>query len=458
MAFFLIGRGPDDDLHLLSSSPFESRQDAMAELSRLSADSSFDQWDADVFVMDLGSGVPVLLVRPAAEAAAVPQAEIAATGDAYAWEADLPAQAVPVPVAEVPTFAEGALEPATWTPPEVVVVQPVEDAAMAEAIAQEAAPAEEVAGPAEEPEALSELVQPVEPEPAEVAEPSPAEPAALSEEDENDELRAAILRTTLHMTAEGIVAPESIMPEAMAPDISATPAESPQNIEPEAPLDSEATVSAAWPWDTSAETAETESGVAPEVAGVYDALQEPADELPEPDVEAVLRRPVMMGSYDLETDASAAAADSEIAPQPPMSLVSRPEETALEASLGEVAEQAPEEDSDFILDLEAIQPVALSEAETEHEDMSPGPERFADVELQAAESPSRAPAVEVEPEEVQETVPVAPSESDALVAETPGEEVVSPLQDYTCEDCVYVATCPNRDQRLPKDCGSFQWR
>jgi hypothetical protein len=32
------------------------------------------------------------------------------------------------------------------------------------------------------------------------------------------------------------------------------------------------------------------------------------------------------------------------------------------------------------------------------------------------------------------------------------------MDDYVCDDCVYVSTCPNKDQRLPKDCGSFQWK
>ena len=32
------------------------------------------------------------------------------------------------------------------------------------------------------------------------------------------------------------------------------------------------------------------------------------------------------------------------------------------------------------------------------------------------------------------------------------------MDEYVCEDCVYVETCPNKDQRLPKDCVSFQWK
>jgi hypothetical protein len=28
----------------------------------------------------------------------------------------------------------------------------------------------------------------------------------------------------------------------------------------------------------------------------------------------------------------------------------------------------------------------------------------------------------------------------------------------TCDECVYDETCPNRDQRSPRECGSFQWK
>jgi hypothetical protein len=32
------------------------------------------------------------------------------------------------------------------------------------------------------------------------------------------------------------------------------------------------------------------------------------------------------------------------------------------------------------------------------------------------------------------------------------------MNEYTCDDCVYVATCPNHHQKNPSECGSFQWR
>ena len=39
-----------------------------------------------------------------------------------------------------------------------------------------------------------------------------------------------------------------------------------------------------------------------------------------------------------------------------------------------------------------------------------------------------------------------------------GEPILTSLAEYVCDDCAYAETCPNKDQRLPKDCGSFQWR
>jgi hypothetical protein len=29
---------------------------------------------------------------------------------------------------------------------------------------------------------------------------------------------------------------------------------------------------------------------------------------------------------------------------------------------------------------------------------------------------------------------------------------------YTCEDCVYVGTCPKANEDSPATCGSFQWK
>ena len=58
--------------------------------------------------------------------------------------------------------------------------------------------------------------------------------------------------------------------------------------------------------------------------------------------------------------------------------------------------------------------------------------------------------------------PASPVPTPVAMPDTsaPEEAPVEPssLDDYVCADCVYEATCPNKDQRLPKDCVSFQWK
>ena len=51
----------------------------------------------------------------------------------------------------------------------------------------------------------------------------------------------------------------------------------------------------------------------------------------------------------------------------------------------------------------------------------------------------------------------SPSADETVAVPEAGAEV-SPLSAYTCDDCVYVDTCPNKDERRPEDCGSFQWK
>ena len=65
MGFFLLVRSAEGTLRLLSEQTFESRQDALAELSRITADPTFDAWDDEVILLDADAGTPVLLLRPA---------------------------------------------------------------------------------------------------------------------------------------------------------------------------------------------------------------------------------------------------------------------------------------------------------------------------------------------------------------------------------------------------------
>jgi hypothetical protein len=357
MAFFLIGRGPEDDLRVLSESFFESRQEAMAELSRLSADPEFAQWDTDVFVLDLEQGVPVLLVRPQST--------------------------------ELPMTAEEVT-------PAVEVEAAVESGGVG---TSEASQAVEPAEPIDLPEFAAVGEAPLEASDAAAEEAEP-EPSALPEDEaEQGDLRDALLRTTEHMSAEGIVPPASAGLSAVDEVVDAeaeTPSEAPE-VEAEGALEagtqSETEAAAepdadnAWPWAATPPAPEAETDVvSPDIATVYEALEAEA-------------------SADLATEAVTGGAEGAEAAEP----------------------QVAEDDSDFILDLDAIQPVALDE------------------------NPAQA--------EGTEATPVAEETPEPVAAEAPSEDSYSStLTDYTCEDCVYVETCPNRDQRAPKDCGSFQWK
>jgi hypothetical protein len=348
MGFFLLGRSADDVLSLLSPNVFVTRQDALAELSRITADPSFGSWGDEVFVFEADSGTPVLLVRPAA--------------------------AVPAEAVEPETVGEDASEEsesgafATVADDEPVVTPVGVAAAMGEEATQGASGA---------------------------TEPESADQPASEPEDESD-LRAAIARTTEHMEETGVVAPESIG----APE-SAEPAEETAQTEEPAPV---------WPWDSPlAETtsgdeepsSETVSEHEPDVAHLIDVLEEPSiddsgslitsrvDE-DSPDTARV----VVLGDYD-EAPSEGSAAEQTASTTPPAEEPPAPTEAI---------DQPEAASSDYVM----LEPTA----------------------------PGTAPVMsKVDP---------------------PDEE--RSLEAYTCNDCVYCDTCPNKDQRLPKDCGSFQWK
>jgi len=194
MPFFLLSRDDDDELRLLTTKTLKTRQNALAELSRLTAEPGFDLWDTDVMLLDLDSGTPVLMVRPAEAGEA--EAEDAVVGeDVYVAEADVEPPAE-IPADEAEAFAE--------------YVAP-------SAVESEVAGATE--SPAPEPEPESEPK--AEPEPETEPEPGPAEAPAT----EVDDLREALERTTAAMAEEAQVAEPGAEPQA----------------EP---------VAEKWPWDT----------------------------------------------------------------------------------------------------------------------------------------------------------------------------------------------------------------
>jgi hypothetical protein len=413
MAFFLLGRSEDGGLSLLSEASFESRQDAMAELGRMTADPSFDRWDDEVFLIDLDAATPVLLVRPAESV--TPVVEVAEPDEpAEPAETVFAVIADEEPAVEADVLADEGADEET---PE----------------AQEAEPDAELGDEAEAPEPEESLEVPVDaPESDEASEETPASDeteqpdAADSDADaEMDSLRAAIARTTEHMEASGIVAPDSIGPaevlveeseEVLVEEFGETPAaadEEPARAEsPEG--EASGPEQPAWPWATAVPTEPslTSDEEKPDIAYVLDGLEEPAIDAggslitASMDDEALAAsRPVILGAY------------------------------------GEAAPLAETPDGDQGLNRDEVEAPAAEDAVPDVE-----PESDFIVLDDDPDAPAPTPA-----EEGLDAIPApAPRAAD-------GEDVLS-LSSYVCDDCVYVDTCPNKDQRRPEDCGSFQWK
>ncbi len=424
MAFFLLGR-VDDTLSLLCPNTFSSRQDAMVALSSVTAEPGFDLWDAEVLLLDTDSGTPVLLMRPqvaTTEAVAEPEVLVVDELDPDVVEVeDATSEAFPADstlAGEVAVDDEPSIAPVEVVPePEVLV---------------------EV-----EPEETPEVEAGVELETVVTVEEDTTSDA-ISGELETEEpdaagaLRDALVRTAAQMEADGIVAPESI--GTPVPDSDSN--------------DTTPSVDQEWPWDVAPET---EPPVAPEIAFVLGELEEPSL-----DDGSILRgsidddtfaavRPVIMGSYAGSSGdiASEVLPDDDL-PVEPMGLTDlEPPTVSVPARSG--FEVPVVSDASDIIELEA--PVVAED------------------QVFASDTPDDSPVVDDEnPAERDisdfildlDTTPVADS-----VVEPVAEAVIEAPQVFddmpgvvenTCDDCIYEDTCPNRDQRLPKDCGSFSWR
>jgi len=457
MSFFLLGKYPDDRLELLSDVAFATRQDALVELSHLTASPEFQAWDSEVVVIDSDLGTPVVLVRPSA--VETPAEEPVPTGDQPAIETD--------PVAEEPDEALAAVlldlgvdseAPSPEVPLEPDSVDEEPAAAATEAIEVEptAAGDSTFVGEGDE-EAIA-----VDPAWAQAV-------VATSDQTAEDSLKDALKRTAAHMEAEGITAPESVGPgetvlleqpaeEATADDEPAS-AEMPsgEQHEPESEVDAETVAdfvaeasaeevrpvfeevsppveaesgqqtadeapaaTAAWPWDTL-----VDSDSASELSGL---------EAPGPDDESMIRaladdeasRTVVLGEYG-DTPA--------------------PEDAAASADVGAASE--PE------TVVEQPTPPAESDPETAAAvDEAPAAEQPEDLLPESpAEEPDPVPLAEEPTSDFIELGEVVAPEP--VKAYEPGDVDIDGM---TCDDCVYVDTCPNKDEREPTTCGSFQWK
>ncbi|NTU70317.1 MAG: hypothetical protein HGB10_00610 [Coriobacteriia bacterium] len=246
-------------------------------------------------------------------------------------------------------------------------------------------------------------------EPA-AASDSASEPA--SEHGPSNDLRDAIARSMAEMESSGIVVPESVpghsedssavVEEAIEPAVDEivpeSEAASPDVDQPEASL---VTDGGEWPWAVSDAEPQHEASV----GTILEGLEDPAID----DRGGLIITALPAEHPEIEMPDFVAVEVDEVAVEP-----------VEVAAFVEEAAEAPMVDSDDESDFIVLEAPAA-------------PEQPAGAEPVAVEVPAPVEA------------PV-----DARTAEL--------LGGYTCSDCVYVDTCPNKDQRRPEDCGSFQWR
>ncbi|MDO8879863.1 MAG: hypothetical protein Q7W44_03545 [Coriobacteriia bacterium] len=234
-----------------------------------------------------------------------------------------------------------------------------------------------------------------------------------------DDLENALRRATASLESEGVVAPDAI--DDVEPDEPDEPAGLETPIE--APAED---VEESWPWSSvAADDTEVVSADEPD--------QEPAP------VEDIDHGPVTGIAEPLGVASEPIPAAPEPADAP------TDDEDALFASLGD----ASDEHSSLIVttavegeDAFLPKPVILG-------DYDDAPEAPVIAPALTEDAPMTDPVLE-EPA----SVPVASPEE--VVAYVPAGDL--DLGEYTCDDCVYVNTCPKVGESSPKECGSFQWK
>jgi len=424
MAFFLLGR-VDDTLTLLCPDTFASRQDAMGALSRVTSEPGFGLWDAEVLLLDTESGTPVLLMRPADAVTPV----VAPAPDALEDEVVVVSDFAEEPLESV--VVEERLVDSTETDEPLVVdsldveeplvVDEEYDESNSDVLVSESTLEPELDAPdtaAEEPVADAAIADAIVEEQL-ASEEEYVEPEVVS-------LKDALTRTAAQMESEGIVAPDSIA----------------------APEQVEGAADAAWPWDVSAGTPDA---LVPESGGfVVNDLEEPAlddgsilNNTIDDDMFAAAR-PVIMGSYAVPlaepiAESPAEPIDEEASIDPISSLL----DDLVVEPMGITAPVAPARTGFAV-------PVVADAGDLFPVEASPQ----ASDEVEEVEVPTESGNEGTDSRDISDFIldlgPAPAGEPDASVA--------SELDEYTCKDCVYEETCPNKDQRLPKDCGSFQWR
>ncbi|MBE0475778.1 MAG: hypothetical protein IBX62_01565 [Coriobacteriia bacterium] len=237
-------------------------------------------------------------------------------------------------------------------------------------------------------------------EPAET-EPVDMDPGGALEDDADDDLSEAValLAESAHDLADD------------EPGPAEEPADEPAAVAPVVPE------ARAWPWDDAGpEPAAADQPPASAVPGIVPPL-----------------RAVVMGDYDDEPDGVAEADEGQGAlllavpevPVDPMGARDRDEGDGSGEEASEAAADRARETASGTARLEEV--------------------------------PDAAPAAG---DAVAEETPAAEDARGAVAVRRPvGPDGEPPdTADYTCDDCVYVNTCPKHHESEPSSCGSFQWR
>ena len=272
----------------------------------------------------------------------------------------------------------------------------------------------------EESEEPQEPEAPTEEEPAELEAPAPVEQPGESESDEAEpEAGVSTLAEALRgaagaLESSGIVAPQSVGPapadDSASPGVAAEPG--------------------SWPWEKTSGGGEqaveqqdvyTPSPFEEPAVDAGDLVVTPVDgeETPEGS------RPVIMGDY---------SDDQAEVPAPPVMDFSEPtgEVDLIFESPPEVPAPPAVELADEEISADDVTASILADLETIEDPVSLSADAGA-----AIESP--------EPDAVDQGVEAV-------------ETATLDTSELTCDDCVYVNTCPNQDGLNPSSCGNFQWK
>jgi hypothetical protein len=409
MRFFLVALDPGTGtVRLIKEGTYAQRQDALDVLGpAVDEDSSLAT--SDLFLVDLDQIAPVVLYRPATPTVA-PEEPLA---DAWIAPADEPAadEAVEEAVLEGP-------EP-LWVPDETLTPAEPDDGDLADALRRAASRMESegiVAPPSVEEFAAQGASEP--PAATALTEEALAEGLLVDQEPwpwestAGEDTGPTAAEDTAVAAVEESAKPEALPAAGMGDQDGAI-------VELEAAL--------------SLDSALPDAVVAPEQSGVFEPVG-----IDEPGLEEVqlltpvgdlASHPLIMGEY---------------APDPGADVdeLTLSELEALAASLG-----SPVSSADAAVEVE-VAPVIGTD----------GVESPAD-EAQAVEVPAEEATIaeaSTAGTDTAETVVVAPvaTPSEEKAYEPGGLDIAA----YTCDDCVYVETCPKARQEGPATCGSFQWK